>query len=78
MIIDKHTPSKIWQWGSLLHPENFREYSDIDIALEGVKDVESFFALYGDAMKMTDFRLHIMKWKKSSLNLLKLSDPRVK
>ncbi len=29
-------PVRIFQWGSVLHPERFREWSDIDFALEGL------------------------------------------
>ena len=36
LIIKNYHPKRIYQWGSLLNEKFFREYSDIDIALEGV------------------------------------------
>ncbi len=36
-IINKYDPLRIYQWGSLLHPEDFSEISDIDIAVVGSK-----------------------------------------
>lgn len=33
LIIHEINPEKIIQWGSILQKENFRDYSDIDIAL---------------------------------------------
>jgi predicted nucleotidyltransferase len=65
MIIEKYHPARIYQWGSLLHPEQFREFSDIDIAVEGLEGgAEAFFALYGDAEKMTDFPLDLLEIEK--------------
>jgi predicted nucleotidyltransferase len=54
----------VYQWGSLLNPEDFDELSDIDIALEGVGSAELFFKLYGELMKMTDFPLDIVELDK--------------
>ena len=54
----------VYQWGSLLHSEDFDELSDIDIALEGVGSAEVFFKLYGELMKMTDFPLDIVELEK--------------
>ena len=39
----------IIQWGSVLLPERFCEFSDIDIAMEGITDPQLFFRLVGDA-----------------------------
>lgn len=64
MIIEKYNPKRIYQWGSLLHPEQFSEISDIDIAVEGVGSAEKFFALYGEAMKMTDIPLDLIEMEK--------------
>ncbi len=64
MIIDKYAPEQIVQWGSLLHPEQFDEHSDIDIALKGITDAETYFALLGDAMDLTRFRLDIVQLEK--------------
>ena len=55
MIRERYRPQRIYQWGSVLHPQRFREYSDIDIAVEGITDPESFFRLLGDAEALTSF-----------------------
>ena len=59
-----YAPRRIYQWGSLLDLSSFSEISDIDIALEGVRGVEEYFAILGDAMKMTDFPLDIVEMEK--------------
>ncbi len=64
MIESKYLPKRIYQWGSLLHPERFDENSDIDLAVEGITDAETFFALLGDAMKLTQFPLDIVQIEK--------------
>lgn len=60
MIIKKYNPKRIYQWGSLMDQSKFRENSDIDIAIEGINDPETFFKLYGDAEKMTNFSLDLL------------------
>lgn len=35
-IIQKYNPTRIYQWGSVLHGSHFTERSDIDIAVEGL------------------------------------------
>lgn len=60
MIKENYSPQRIYQWGSLLKPERFRAYSDIDIAVEGVRNAAIFFELYGRAMRMTDFSLDLL------------------
>jgi len=52
----------IYQWGSLLHPEDFDENSDIDIAVAGINSSEIFFKLYGELLKMTDFPLDFVEF----------------
>jgi predicted nucleotidyltransferase len=64
MIAQKYRPLRIYVWGSLLHKKNFRQYSDIDIALEGITDAKSFFALVGEAMALTDFPVDIVQMEK--------------
>ena len=64
MIIDKYSPKKIVQWGSLLFSEQFDENSDIDIAIEGISDATRYFALLGDAMELTRFPLDIVQLEK--------------
>lgn len=59
-----YKPRRIYQWGSLLRPERFNEMSDIDIAVEGIKTAEEWFALYGDAMRMTNFPLDLVQFER--------------
>lgn len=60
MIIEHYQPRRIYQWGSLLDRSKFRDYSDIDIAVEGVDEPERFFKMYGEAEKLTDFPLDLL------------------
>jgi len=60
-LAKEYRPTRILQWGSVIHPELFREYSDIDIAVEGIVDAASFFSLLADAENMTDFPLDIVQ-----------------
>lgn len=64
MIIERYNPTRLVQWGSLLDQEKFNERSDIDLALEGILDAETYFALLGDAMNMTTFRVDIVQLEK--------------
>jgi predicted nucleotidyltransferase len=63
-IIEIAEPDRIYQWGSLLQPELFKEYSDIDIALEGVRDAEVFFRILDEAEKRTSFPVDIVQLEK--------------
>ena len=60
MIIENYNPKRIYQWGSLLDRGKFKDYSDIDIAVEGIDDAETFFKMYGNAEKLTDFSLDLL------------------
>ncbi len=64
MIIKKYNPKRIYQWGSLLHPEQFSEISDIDIAVEGIGSAETFFKLFGEADAMTKAPLDLVELEK--------------
>lgn len=64
MIVERYHPLRIYQWGSLLDRSKFREYSDIDIAVEGVDNPEHFFKMYGEAEKMTNFPLDLLDYGK--------------
>ena len=64
MIIERFNPEKIYQWGSLLRPERFREYSDIDIAVEGIVLPEVFFDMLGKAQAMTEFSVDMVQIEK--------------
>ena len=63
-IKTEYVPQKIYQWGSLLHPERFNNYSDIDIAIEGITDAETYFRLLADAMKLTRIALDLVQIEK--------------
>jgi predicted nucleotidyltransferase len=54
-------PHSIHLWGSLLHPEQFDENSDIDIAVEGLDSPSAWFALTGKALAMTNLPLDIVE-----------------
>jgi predicted nucleotidyltransferase len=60
MIVERYNPKRIYQWGSLLDESKFREYSDIDIAIEGINDPETFFNIYADAEKLTSLPLDLL------------------
>lgn len=64
LLVSKYRPHRIWQWGSLLHPDQFSERSDIDLGIEGITRAEDFFALLGDAMGLTSFPLDIVQMEK--------------
>ncbi len=60
-IICNYAPTRIYQWGSLLHPELFNENSDIDIGIEGLVGGGTLFHLYDDVEKLTQFSLDIVE-----------------
>ena len=59
-----HNPPRIYQWGSLVETGHFTELSDIDIALEGLRSTEEYFAIFGEVMGMTAFPLDIIELEK--------------
>lgn len=63
-ILERHSPRRIYQWGSLLDRAKFSEISDIDVAVEGLGGPEAYFALLGDVMTMSDFPLDIVELEK--------------
>ena len=63
-IQNNFSVKRIYQWGSLLFPEQFDENSDIDIAVEGICSVEDFFKLYGAALDKTTFPLDLVEMEK--------------
>ena len=79
-IITNYNNITVYQWGSLMNPEDFDENSDIDIAVEGIKSAEVFFKLYGELMKMTNFPLDFVELErideqKQAIKLLKKNNP---
>ena len=61
MIKTDFNPRSMYLWGSLLHPEQFDENSDIDIAVEGLDSASAWFALTGKALAMTNLPLDIVE-----------------
>lgn len=59
-IIARYPVRRIHQWGSLLNRAHFSARSDIDLALEGGLKAADFFALYGEADRMTRFPLDLV------------------
>ncbi|MBC8460432.1 MAG: nucleotidyltransferase domain-containing protein [Deltaproteobacteria bacterium] len=64
MIVGEYHPKKVYQWGSLLRPERFRDYSDIDIAIEGAISPDAYFEMLGKAQAMTEFPVDIVQLEK--------------
>jgi len=60
-IARTYRPTRIWQWGSLIDGHHFSERSDIDIAIEGVDDPKTFFAILGDAMDMSGLPVDVVQ-----------------
>jgi len=61
MLIENYKPKRIYQWGSLLDKAHFSEISDIDIAVEGIKDAGAYFQLLAEAGEITDLPLDIVE-----------------
>jgi len=64
-ILERHSPRRIYQWGSLLDRSTFSEISDIDIAVEGLSGPEAYFALVTDVSGLTTFPLDIIELEKA-------------
>lgn len=63
MIAERYRPRRIYRWGSLLSPTTFQEISDIDIAVEGITDPQTFGRLWWDAAELTSFPLDVVQWE---------------
>ena len=61
MIVSTYEPTRIWQWGSLVHGRGFSEVSDLDIAVEGVTEPQRFFAMFADAERLTTRSLDLVQ-----------------
>jgi predicted nucleotidyltransferase len=59
-----YSPSRIYQWGSLVETRNFSEISDIDIGVEGLTGPEQYFAMLGDVMEMSGFPVDLLELDK--------------
>ena len=60
----RSNPTRIFQWGSVLHPEHFREWSDIDFALEGLDRPETLFRLQAECEAITRFPVHLVEMER--------------
>ncbi|MBN2450505.1 MAG: nucleotidyltransferase domain-containing protein [Lentisphaeria bacterium] len=63
-IVLGYEPTRVWQWGSLLHGRGFSEVSDIDIAVEGVTNPRRFFAMLADAEDVTSFPVDLVQMER--------------
>ncbi|HAS83337.1 MAG TPA: hypothetical protein DCS43_11870 [Verrucomicrobia bacterium] len=61
MLIHNYHPRRIYQWGSLLHPERFQDISDIDIAVEGWEDPMIGLQALDTACQMTGFPVDLVE-----------------
>lgn len=61
MVVERYHPARIYQWGSLLDPRTFAEWSDIDMAVEGIASAEQFLALFREASELTGFELDLVQ-----------------
>ncbi len=61
MLIAAYHPHRIYQWGSLLHPERFQEISDIDIAVEGLEDPLAGLHALDEACQLTRFPVDLVE-----------------
>lgn len=61
LLVRDFAPRRIYQWGSLLHREQFTEWSDVDVALEGLGSAERLFAAYAAASNLTRFPLDLVE-----------------
>ena len=60
-IADIWHPERIWQWGSLTRPGEFREWSDIDIAVEALADPLAGLKVAEEAASMTSFPVDLVE-----------------
>lgn len=63
-IITEYHPSRVIQWGSVVKPELFTEVSDIDIAVEGIKDPETWSRMERELADMVSFPLDLVPFEK--------------
>lgn len=61
MIIERFSPKAVYQWGSVLDGRQFSDISDIDIAVEGLESAERYFAMLGEAERLTRFPLDLVE-----------------
>jgi predicted nucleotidyltransferase len=60
-IIRTWQPGEVWQWGSLTRPGQFREWSDIDIAVSGLAGPLDGLRMAETAATMTSFPVDLVE-----------------
>ena len=61
MVIERYRPIRVYQWGSVLREDRFREWSDIDIAVEGLSDPLDGLRAADDASDLTSFPVDLVE-----------------
>ena len=64
LLVHHYRPARVYQWGSLLDRHHFCEWSDIDLAIEGIDSAERFFALCGEADGLTALPLDLVEMER--------------
>lgn len=54
---------RIWTWGSILYPERFREYSDIDMCIAGVEDPVTWGVIERRLLEIVTFPLDLVRYE---------------
>ncbi len=62
-VRDAYSPVRIYQWGSLVDPRLFSAISDIDIAVEGIDELETWLQLEKELFEMTAYPLDLVRWE---------------
>ncbi len=62
IVVEHYRPKRVIQWGSVLRPEAFTEISDIDIAVEGIDDMESWSRMERDLLAVVSFPLDLVRF----------------
>lgn len=65
-VRDEYKPVGIYQWGSLVDPRLFSaisDISDIDIAVEGIKQLDAWLQMEKELFEMTDYPLDLVRWE---------------
>lgn len=60
-IVESYALKAVVQWGSVLQPGQFDERSDIDLAVAGIPDAETFVSLAAEAQALTFFPLNLVE-----------------
>ena len=62
IIVDEYSPMRVIQWGSILRADLFTEVSDIDIAIEGIDDMETWSRLERRLLDIVSFPLDLVRF----------------